>query len=94
MDIKKLAIRILIVGVALLAAAVVWCGSSFSGDGYSTGDIFTCLYSNTQMCKQHALAYGTSYSPALFWIGVAVTVVGGLLKASLKQKSGNPSGEG
>jgi len=92
MDIKKLANIVLLLGVALLIVTLTWWGFKFLKD-YSFGVALNCLYSSGEICKGQAIYDQTvgkaPYSPILFWIGAAGTVIGGLLKASLKQKPEN-----
>jgi hypothetical protein len=90
MDIKNLSRIILIGGVVLFVVALIWWYVDFKGYGFSSG-IFTCLYSSSSPCNVFVSADGMTYRPVFFWIGTAAIIVGGVIKLSLKQKSGDSS---
>ncbi len=94
MDIKKLTNILIMIGILVIAGALLWWATFYTqvmGKGSSLPiDALLCLYSSSGHCGFIAslarLSGGTPYNPTLFWIGIIVLGVGIILKYSLKEE--------
>jgi hypothetical protein len=77
---RRLAGLAIVLGLGLIAAAVVWWAIFFHPVGLA--DAASCLYSRGGAClfvRRVAAAAGrVAYSPSVFWLGAA-SLVGGLV---------------
>ena len=104
MDFKKLGNVLMLAGVAILFGAVIWWFyfySSLSRDftrvtgvtpDSGISDALSCLYSSSGLCNLVAaaapIAGRTAYEPMLFWFGIAVLLLGVLVRYTAKSGGG------
>ena len=100
MDIKKLGSLLLIGGVLVLVAAIVWWYSFYASimsdvsnvpgarGQFSVFDAWSCLYTSSDFCGLVSggarLLGKTPYEPKVFWLGLAALIAGGLIRATAK----------
>jgi hypothetical protein len=95
MDVRKLSGTLIGLGALALIAAFVWWLAFYSevarglgGRDANVFDAISCLWSNGGLCgfvAGMAQAGGaTPYSPAVFWIGGALLIVGIVVKMATK----------
>lgn len=88
MDAKKLGTALIVLGLALLIAAVCWWFSFYApiADklGVSLSRATSCFYSNGGICSAATgiaqIVGKTPYSPVPAWIGVIFLALGALMK--------------
>ena len=88
MDPKKLATSLILLGIALLIAAIAWWWSFYAPLAHKLdvdlGKASSCIYSNSGICgfasSVAQLSGKTPYSPVLCWIGAVFTGLGILMK--------------
>jgi hypothetical protein len=99
-DFRKLGNVLTLAGVAILIGAVTWWFyfySALSRDfarvtgvtpESSISDALSCLYSSSGMCSLVAaaapIAGRTAYEPMLFWFGLAVLLLGVVIRYTAK----------
>lgn len=85
MDIKKIAHFLFMLGGIITSLSIVWWGIIYDQITRETNkrliDAIGCLYTSDGACSFfNGLAKGkTSYSPALFWVGLIIFLIGAIL---------------
>ena len=80
MNANKLGSILFKAGVLITMVAVVWWGMTYGQKAMDVGAglnrALTCLYSSGGLCGLTGALTGSTYEPAMFWVGVVLLIAG------------------